>query len=143
MALFSGGRYLRAQLRGANTTSWHIPVEAAQTVENNADAPLQFWCFDGDEDGEDLKTEFKARVAEVEALLTEEERREVVAEGVEIMRSLIEIVRHLEAAGLEERTAVRFRIMPNYVVNMVANLSWGIAERLGYRHGAKTAVPSA
>jgi len=100
LALFSGGRYLRSQLRAANTQSWRL----GPAPDLDSDAPLQFWCFDGDEDGEDLKAEFKARVKGLEGQLTAEERREVVQEGVEVMRRLVEVVEEI-AAGVETSEA--------------------------------------
>ena len=102
MALFSGGRYLRSQLRAANTQAWQLGT----SPEQEPDEPLQFWCFDGDQDGEDLRAAFKARVLSLEAHLTPEERQEVVDEGVEIMKRMITVVQEISttvgAEGSEE-----------------------------------------
>ncbi len=96
LALFSGGRHLRSQLRAANTQSWRL----GPSPDLDPDAPLQFWCFDGDEDGEDLKADFKARFKALEDELTGEERREVVQEAVEVMRWMVKVVEEI-AAGIE------------------------------------------
>lgn len=56
------------------------------------DGYLGFWTFEGDEDGEDLEAEFKARFASVEDILTEAEKEEVVQEAVFIMQSITEVV---------------------------------------------------
>ena len=162
MALFSGGRYLRAQLRAANLQAWHVTrivhtdthdtqhpkVEGSAHVD--ADAPLNFWCFDGDSDGEDLKARFKAKFAEIEVLLTDDERGEVVAEAVEIMHGLIAVVRELEAEAATEpqkdnTDMCRSKVVtiPTSVLGMLVSFTWGIAERLGWRYGAKAAVPLA
>ncbi|TKA76709.1 hypothetical protein B0A55_03934 [Friedmanniomyces simplex] len=64
MAIFSGGRWIRQQL-----------ADAGPEFE------LAFLSFDGNEDGEDIKGVFKARLARAEGLLTPQERREVVEEA--------------------------------------------------------------
>ncbi len=87
MALFSGGRYIRARLRGAGGEFWSGGDE-----EGTADRYLTFWSFEGGEDGEDLKAEFKDRFASVEERLTEGEKDEVVGEAVFIMRAVEGVV---------------------------------------------------
>ena len=164
MALFSGGRYLRAQLRAANAQAWGVthvtrnPHTHADNVQDlkidevmgeaDVDAPLQFWCFDGDSDGEDLKADFKARFAEVEVLLTDNERSDIITEAVEIMTGLIAVVRELEAeadAGPQDTGTGHNKVItiPPSVLGIFASFTWGIAEYLGWRHGAKAAVPLA
>ncbi len=87
MALFSGGRYIRARLRGAGGEFWSGGDE-----EGTADRYLTFWSFEGGEDGEDLKAEFKDRFASVEERLTEGEKDEVVKEAVFVMRAVEGVV---------------------------------------------------
>lgn len=98
MALFSGGRYIRSKLQHAGPEFWG--------AKNDADTFLTFWIIEGDNDGEDVKGEFKRRFGEVEAWLTEEERGEVVDEGVVVMREMVGVVAEIaegvgggEAAG--------------------------------------------
>lgn len=143
MALFSGGRYLRAALKeagGDGTAFWdrasspirpysiddsfvpprstsrtHSPSESstASTRPRPADhspsrpsrsaAGLQFFNFVGSQDGEDLKTEFKKRIAEAEMLLTTREKDDVVLEAEHIFTYMIKLVHQLDIAmGTQE-----------------------------------------
>ena len=56
---------------------------------------LSFWTFDGDQDGEDIKADFKRRFAETEIRLNEQQKQEVVREGVYIMETMCEIVQEI------------------------------------------------
>jgi len=76
MALFSGGRHIRSKLRHAGPSFW---------LTSDINDVLSFWTFEGEDDGEDIKKEFKRMFAEVEGFLTEGEKEEVVGEGVRIM----------------------------------------------------------
>ncbi|CAO1599214.1 hypothetical protein XANCAGTX0491_002950 [Xanthoria calcicola] len=102
MALFSGGRYIRSKLRAAFT----VPNTSKSQHHLDELAGLSFWNFPGDADGEDLKIEFKARVASLSHELTEEERAEIIAESVHIMVSLTEIVREVADTVPERAMAV-------------------------------------
>ncbi|KAI4124879.1 MAG: hypothetical protein LQ338_004573 [Usnochroma carphineum] len=91
MALFSGGRYIRAKLRaglGASISSVASPTPLKP-------AGLTFWDFPGEHDGEDLKSEYKSRVSALSAQLTEEERADIVGEGVQIMVFLTDLVKEV------------------------------------------------
>jgi heme oxygenase len=97
MALFAGGRYIRGKLlkeegfwaRGVNA----IPAGGAGAEVNR----LSFWDFPlSTHDGEDLKTEFKARVHEIEPALSPAEREDIIQEAVEIMRRLLEVVHEID-----------------------------------------------
>jgi heme oxygenase len=83
MALFSGGRHIRARLLSAGPKFWGVEEE---------DPPLSFWTFPSSTDGEDLKTLYKAQVLELSTSLTELERKEIVAGGVEIMSTMLKLV---------------------------------------------------
>lgn len=104
MALFSGGRYIRARLREAGSEFWMM---TGKEKEKGGDidideAVLSFWNFDGAEDGEDVKAEFKQRFAELEGRLTDEQRDEVMQEAVFIMDSLMGVVEEIaETVGRE------------------------------------------
>ena len=141
MALFSGGRHLRSQLR-------------ASGIFADGDGGLSFWGFDGEQDGEDLRTEYKARVAGVEALLSPEERDEVVGEGVLIMGFLVEVVRELEreiparmGGGAEVRAGGDegggLGSVQGAVLGMVASWSRSVVERLGWPYGNAAAAAAA
>ncbi len=92
MALFSGGRYIRARLREAGTQFW---MGAESEKGGNVDEFLSFWTFEGQEDGEDIKADFKQRFAEMEGYLTGQEREEVVQEAKYIMDTMIEVVKEI------------------------------------------------
>ena len=92
MALFNGGRWIRAQLEAAG---WQLHQDEGRDY-------LSFWQFDGHRDGEDIKDEFKKRFDEVAALLTPAERDDVVQESRRIFDICAEMV-----AWLDEQTAPR------------------------------------
>ncbi|KAL8979061.1 MAG: hypothetical protein Q9205_005519, partial [Flavoplaca limonia] len=91
MALFSGGRYIRSKLRAAFTT----PVACDLHRNDDELSGLNFWSFPDDTDGEDLKVDFKARVATLSEALTEQEKADIITESVHIMVSLTEVVREI------------------------------------------------
>lgn len=134
MALFSGGRYLRASLKeaGGSTEFWArapSPVRPysitraevsfdrrnsrSETVDPSTKWPsqrrhrsedhtskinpgLQFFNFIGDDDGEDIKLEFKKRITEAEILLTEGEKEDVILEAQNIFTFMVEMVSELD-----------------------------------------------
>ncbi|KAL8918367.1 MAG: hypothetical protein Q9208_007386 [Pyrenodesmia sp. 3 TL-2023] len=91
MALFSGGRYIRSKLRAALGAS----IESATSAKGDQAAGLSFWDFPGEHDGEDLKIEYKSRISAVSSQLTEQERADIVDEGVNIMILLTDVVREV------------------------------------------------
>ncbi|KAL8903994.1 MAG: hypothetical protein Q9207_003574 [Kuettlingeria erythrocarpa] len=104
MALFSGGRYIRSKLRvGLAASMASVASAAADQL-----AGLSFWDFPGEHDGEDLKIEYKSRVTAVSALLTEQERADIIDEGVKIMVLLTDVVR--EVAEVVPRQALELAL---------------------------------
>jgi len=140
MALFSGGRYLRASLRAAGGLGkdfWdrepspvrpHIITRDIRKIHDSevdfaepsgiwsprisgrgraksrsdSDIPritpgLLFFEFVGDEDGEDIKLEFKKRIADAELLLTQGEKDDIVAEAQHIFRFMLLMVGELDS----------------------------------------------
>jgi len=84
MALFNGGRWMRTQLLTAGENFWaqcDIDDEKKDPIEQ---VGLGFFHFDGNMDGEDIKEDFKSRLADVERLLSVDEREDIVAEASEI-----------------------------------------------------------
>jgi hypothetical protein len=57
---------------------------------------MQFFNFHGDEDGENIKLEFKMRIAESEILLTEGEKEDVITEAKEIFKFMMDMVGELD-----------------------------------------------
>ncbi|KAK3614450.1 hypothetical protein LTR56_027245 [Elasticomyces elasticus] len=79
MAIFSGGRWIRQQL-----------------AEAGPDFELAFLSFDGDEDGEDVKRDFKARLLRAEDLMTKQERQDVIEEAQRLFDRCIAVVYELD-----------------------------------------------
>ena len=98
MALFSGGRYIRARLRDAGTKFW---TGGESEKGGDMDEVLSFWTFEGGEDGEDVKADFKQRFGELEKCLTGQEMEEVVQEAAHIMDAMMGLVE--EIAQIVER----------------------------------------
>lgn len=136
MALFSGGRIIRATLYNAGPGFWHpspsrsafdeqpaqpeifinsnlnkqstrsselgLPNAAlapglATTPGNEATQPLhQFFHFPGNEDGEDLKREFKRHFAGIETWLSDREKMDIVEAAQQIFHFINEIVEDLD-----------------------------------------------
>lgn len=100
MALFSGGRWIRAQLLNAGADFWaeheasQCPGSGVRAANNHG---LSLFYFRSTEDGEDIKREFKSRLLEVENSLTIEERREIVMESQQIFRFCILLVEELDS----------------------------------------------
>lgn len=104
MAIFSGGRYIRAKLRDAGNEFWTSAAHLENKQESHnsknpaEEIPLSFWNFAGASDGEDLKADYKARILDLEMSLTAEERRDIVDEAVNIMCRLLEIVNGIDVS---------------------------------------------
>jgi hypothetical protein len=106
MALFSGGRYIRAKLRGVEEGFWvqgHIPIPAGGSVADVI--PLGFWDFPtATHNGEDLKVEFKACVQDIDSSLNLKEREDIIQEAIEIMTQLLGVVREIDSLIRKECT---------------------------------------
>lgn len=108
MALFQGGRYIRSKLRGVEENGfWLRELNAKPAGETiTVLAPLSFWEFPaGTRDGEDLKTEFKARIREIEPSLSPAQKKDIMEEAVEIMTQLLEVVREIDTTNQAENVA--------------------------------------
>lgn len=113
MAIFSGGRWIRAQLAGAPPEFWtsHTNAGPAMAEKTPLGMPgFSFLSFDGEEDGEDVKAEYKRRLDEGEALLSAREREDVMEASRELFEMCIGIVRKLDVE-VRRREVVR-RIAP-------------------------------
>lgn len=136
MALFSGGRHLRAELKkagGIGPNFWDresspirpysITQERSRrrdsrscptdsTYDDSARQPrsrsrsesnasgmvpgMQFFNFIGDEDGEDIKREFKLRFAEAETHLLPTEKEDIVLEAQRIFSFMLSLISDLD-----------------------------------------------
>ncbi|KAF2817267.1 heme oxygenase-like protein [Mytilinidion resinicola] len=115
MAVFSGGRWIRGELRKGGEEFWRKggaqsggEAEKKEVVPLD-EAGLSFLCFPGLDDGEDIKAEFKSRLAAAEELFTPQEREDVIQESQEIFRYSVGLVEELDellATNLEKAAAV-------------------------------------
>lgn len=118
MALFAGGRFIRASLESAGEPFWDTdpsPVkptwrasQRSTAAEGDSDAdsalrlmPLGFFHFDTPLDGEDLKREYKQRLSDSEGLLTPREKHDIVQEAVCIFENVTLLVAQLDAVCAE------------------------------------------
>ncbi len=112
MAVFSGGRFLRASLEVPGDYFWATtchpvqpsneagrPSSVSQQLRAGVESPelpLSFFRFRTPSDGEDLRLEFKKQLAQSESLLTAPEREHIVQEAVHIFEDIIALVSHLD-----------------------------------------------
>lgn len=102
MALFSGGRYIRAQLRLAGPRFWSAASELELKEKDGGQKDLpphpgySFLNFSGSRDGEDIKAAFKHQLAHVDGLLSQQQRREIVAEARDLFSRCVDVVRELD-----------------------------------------------
>lgn len=113
MAIFSGGRWIRAQLHGAGKDFWtaSTPVEPVKAVEPDGKPTLEelreveniglsLWFFNSDQDGEDIKAEFKRRLNDGEHILTPAQHDDIMLESQDIFDRFKAMVDDLDAAFL-------------------------------------------
>ncbi|KAH0551043.1 hypothetical protein GP486_007602 [Trichoglossum hirsutum] len=90
MAIFAGGRWMREQMLLAGTEFWSEPGARAKVSMSGRKAGdtvgMEFFHFKGSEDGEDIRRDFKHRFAELDQLLTPNERQDIVFEAVRIFQ---------------------------------------------------------
>ena len=97
MAVFSGGRWIRAGLLRAGPDFWQA-CETSDRLQPSAlsDRGLSFWHFPGHFDGEDIKVEFKAHLAAAETLFTADERVDIIEEAKNIFQLCASLVQELD-----------------------------------------------
>ncbi|OAA36259.1 heme oxygenase [Metarhizium rileyi] len=119
MALFAGGRFVRATLESADEGFWDTTASSAMPVPRpredklveetprqeqaesllrrpHGDLPLRFFHFDTPDDGEDLKRDFKRQLADGEAMLSYREKHDIVQEAICIFENMILVVAQLD-----------------------------------------------
>ncbi|KAJ8111231.1 hypothetical protein OPT61_g6123 [Boeremia exigua] len=94
MAVFSGGRWIRAGLLRAGDDFW--PSAQKPDGVSLQERGLSFWHFAGLHDGEDIKAEFKLRLKEAELLFTVDQRVDVLEEAKNIFQRCAEVVYELD-----------------------------------------------
>jgi heme oxygenase len=101
MAVFSGGRWIRGELTKAPDPFWRSAAQAIGKGTEAGEPPLSerglsLWNFDGEQDGEDIKAQFKARLADADVLFTDEERVDVIEEAKQIFVRSAQLVEELD-----------------------------------------------
>jgi heme oxygenase len=123
MALFAGGRFIRASLESAGAEFWNqtpsavlpslrpcdpcperrgqINVEkglsSGSPCHSSHTGPLRFFHFSTSQDGEDLRQEFKKGLAEIETVLTTHEKHDIIQEAICIFDNMALLVSQLDA----------------------------------------------
>jgi hypothetical protein len=116
MAVFSGGRWIRAGLLRAGDGFWppQTPEEGIPLTERG----LSFWHFPGLHDGEDIKAEFKLRLEEAEHLFTDDQRVDVIEAAKNIFQLCAEVVYELDDVfGPPQTATIPSKIPPAQVSN--------------------------
>lgn len=100
MALFNGGRWMRKQLLDVGDDFWSVDNTDSKSRHCSSDSDclpcLSFWFFDGTEDGEDVKYDFRERFTAISETLSKEQSEDVVAEAVEIFHWCLRLVEELD-----------------------------------------------
>jgi heme oxygenase len=108
MAIFSGGRWIRSQLASAEPEFWTSHTNAGPALAEKTPLGMpgfSFLSFDGEEDGEDIKVEYKKRLAEGESLLTAQEREDIMEASQELFERCISIVKKLDIEVRRQKIA--------------------------------------
>ena len=97
MALFNGGRWIREQLTTARDISWFPLSESAVELspEDNSTG-LSFWYFDSDEDGDDIKADFSARLSEVGSMFSTDQKEDIIDEAKTVFERCAEMIEELD-----------------------------------------------
>lgn len=127
MAVFSGGRWIRAQLLAAGSDFWGTDNTLL------ADVGLSFFHFDGNEDGEDIKASFKSRLWAADSILTLEEREDVTQEAKTIFQLCEALVTELDELFSTPAEVVRDLKAPNLpatALNMASDAAPPVQEAI-------------
>lgn len=112
-----GGTRRRNSRSGIPPTHRRSPRSKTRSeTEASKQVPgLQFFGFLGDEDGEDIKLEFKKRITEAEILLTPGEKEDIICEAEEIFKFMIDMVAELDSVmGTSEEDVETARLAQNF-----------------------------
>jgi heme oxygenase len=106
MAVFSGGRWIRAGLLQAGPDFWQADEGKKTCTLPLPDCGLAFWHFPGQYDGEDIKVAFKTQLAAAETLFTDDQRVDIIEEAKNIFQLCASLVQELDAmVSAETNTA--------------------------------------
>lgn len=128
MALFAGGRFIRATLESTGDEFWQTPLSPIRPTmqpcvpkpdpqDDNVEPrphsemhkchhplPLSFFHFNTPHDGEDLKVEFKRRLRICEAALEPQERDDIIHEAANVFQHITSLVHELDNMCDEDTT---------------------------------------
>ncbi|GAB7331162.1 hypothetical protein MBLNU13_g02638t1 [Cladosporium sp. NU13] len=120
MAIFSGGRWIRSQLASPEPEFWTAHTNAGPALAEKTPLGMpgfSFLSFDGEQDGEDIKAEYKKRLAEGENLLSTQEREDITAASQELFERCIQIVEKLDVEVRKQH--IRSQILPAALMAVV------------------------
>ena len=104
MALFNGGSWIREQLATARDISWFpLSDSAVELSPEDNSAGLSFWYFDSDEDGDDIKADFNARLSEVGTMFSTEQKEDIIDEAKTVFERCAEMVEELDNNAQQEK----------------------------------------
>lgn len=121
MAVFSGGRWIRGGLLRAPADYWPASDDGVALEDRG----LSFWHFSGKHDGEDIKADFKTRLARAEALFSPDERVDIIEEAKNIFRLCATLVDELESTVVAQpaNTELPIPIIEQSVTEISVNSS--------------------
>ena len=138
LAIFSGGRHIRAELRNAaieESGFFNVGICASDdtaflgTDTDAVDEALTFWTFDsGTNDGETIKADFKRRFHAAAALLSADQKKEVIAEARWIMENLEGLVQGIATSA--KRSQAMIASLPLDVSNPIRKSTDGPGDGL-------------
>jgi len=132
MAIFSGGRWIRSQLAGAQPEFWTSHTNAGPALAEKTPLSMpgfSFLSFNGDEDGEDIKVEYKKRLALGEHIVSDQEREEIMQAAQELFERCISIVHKLDEEVRKQEMISR--LLPLALVTAVVTFALAY---YSYRH---------
>ncbi|ETN42282.1 uncharacterized protein HMPREF1541_04223 [Cyphellophora europaea CBS 101466] len=109
LAIFNGGRFIRAELEKAGDDFW-----------GTKNYPLEFWNFEGGDDGEKIHDAFKEHFDDAAEGLTREQKDEVIAEAKRIFHVCEEVVHVLDKKVGEEEGQQAVKALLGAVSPMMA-----------------------
>jgi heme oxygenase len=109
MAVFSGGRWIRAGLLQAGSDFWQADEGKKTCASPLPECGLAFWHFPGQYDGEDIKLEFKTHLAAAETLFTDDQRVDIIEEAKNIFQLCASLVQELDTMIAAEATAAALK----------------------------------
>ena len=129
MALFNGGRWIRDQLEAAGPKFWHTGREGQVDIDC-----LAFWKFEGDNNGDDIKNDFRKRFDSAASQLTEAERADVVRTAVGIFQMCHGMVDWLDGHATDDMVrdpgAMRLRQSGTWFERTAFRIWYGILTAL-------------